>query len=161
MADLEKVIKGLECCLTDDEGYYLCEKCPYAATDEDRTHVDWSCHKTELGMDALELLKAQDVPETNNNGWISVKDRLPEENVAVNIVWLNTDPERYYEHIKNEPFTATGVYFHGEWYWWSSVVQDYLAEYGVGYTDKMDKAITVTHWMPLPEPPKEGLDDHK
>lgn len=60
MADLEKVIKGLECCLTDDDGYYLCEKCPYAATDEDRTHVDWSCHKTELRMDALELLKAQE-----------------------------------------------------------------------------------------------------
>ena len=88
------------------------------------------------------------------SGWVSVKDRVPEENVAVNIVWVNTDPEIYYEHIKGKPFTATGVYFRGEWYWWSSVVQDYLSEYGVGFTDKMDKVIVVTHWMPLPEPPE-------
>lgn len=91
--------------------------------------------------------------------WISVKDRMPAENVAVNIVWMNTDPENYYEDIKDKPFTATGVYFRGEWYWWSSVVQDYLAEYGVGFTDKMDKSIIVTHWMPISEPPKEVTED--
>ena len=88
-------------------------------------------------------------------GWISVKDRMPDENVAVNIVWVNTDPESYYKDIKDKPFVATGVYFRGEWYWWSSVVQDYLAEYGVGFTDRMDESIIVTHWMPFPEPPKE------
>ena len=88
--------------------------------------------------------------------WISVKDRLPEENEAVNIVWMNTEPESYYEHIKGKPFVSTGVYFRGKWYWWSSVVQDWLAEYGNCEADEMDKAIIVTHWMPLPELPKEG-----
>ncbi|MBR5594025.1 MAG: DUF551 domain-containing protein [Bacteroidaceae bacterium] len=28
---------------------------------------------------------------------------------------------------------------------------DYYAAYSLGFTDK-----TVTHWMPLPEPPKKG-----
>ena len=79
--------------------------------------------------------------------------------MAVNIIWVNTDPVSYYEHIKNKPFVATGVFFRNEWYWWSSVVQDYLTEYGVGYTDKMDEAIAVTHWMPLPEPPVEVTGD--
>lgn len=90
-------------------------------------------------------------------GWISVKDRMPEENEAVNIVWKNTEPVSYYEHIKGKPFVATGVYFRGKWYWWSSVVQDYLVEYGNCEVDEMDKAIAVTHWMPLPS--TEGLNN--
>ena len=93
---------------------------------------------------------------TDKEAWVSVKDRLPEENEAVNIVWMNTEPESYYEHIKGKPFVATGVYFRRKWYWWSSVVQDWLAEYGNYEADEMDKAIIVTHWMPLPELPKEG-----
>ena len=91
-----------------------------------------------------------------STNWISVKDRLPEENEAVNIVWMNTEPESYYEHIKGKPFVATGVYFRSKWYWWSSVVQDYLAEYGSCEPYEMDEAIVVTHWMPMPPlPPKE------
>ena len=88
-------------------------------------------------------------------GWVSVKDRLPEENEAVNIVWRNTHPVTYYKHVKNIPFVATGVYFGGSWYWWSSVVQDVLAEYGILDMDLMDQSIEVTHWMPLPKPPEE------
>ena len=101
-----------------------------------------------------ELMKAINHAPTIG-GWISVKDRLPEENTAVNIVWKNTEPVSYYEHIKGKPFEATGVYFRGKWYWWSSVVQDYLAEYGICEADEMDKAIVVTHWQSIPKPPEE------
>ena len=45
--------------------------------------------------------------------WIDVKDRLPEKLEPVNIVWKNTDPEQYYENIKNKPFVGTAYYFNG------------------------------------------------
>ena len=87
--------------------------------------------------------------------WIPVTERLPDDNEAVNVVWVNHSPAIYYQHIKDKPQTATGVHYRGKWYWWSAVVQDYLAEYGKWEPDLMDAAIEVTHWMPLPEWPKE------
>lgn len=87
--------------------------------------------------------------------WISVKDRLPKELEAVNIVWVNHDPPSYYQHTKNKPFAATAVYYKGNWYWWNATVEDVLAEYGRSDFDFIDKSIEITHWMPLPELPKE------
>ena len=57
--------------------------------------------------------------------WISVEDRLPEEDVRV-LVWLNTN--RSYTKID------TDRRFEGKWVRWAS---------------------DVTHWMPLPTPPTE------
>lgn len=88
--------------------------------------------------------------------WIPCSERLPEENTPVNITWANRNPVSYYADIKDVPFTATGVYFGGKWYWWSSIVEDLLAEYGRTEWDTIeeliDKAIDVIAWMPLPEP---------
>ena len=91
--------------------------------------------------------------------WISVKERLPKDNVPVNITWINRNPESYYKSIKDVPFTATGVYFKGKWYWYSSTVEDYLAEYGRAEWDEIDEAIEITAWMPLPEPYAERRTD--
>ena len=102
-------------------------------------------------LEKVEKIPSADVVERK---WIPVTERLPEEGAAVNITWVNHSPVIYYQHIKDKPQTATGVYYRGKWYWWSAVVQDYLAEYGKCEPDEMDAAIEVTHWMPLPEPPK-------
>lgn len=98
----------------------------------------------------------EELTDTNVGKWIPVTERLPKDGEAVNVVWVNHSPVIYYQYIKDKPQTATGVYYRGQWYWWSAVVQDYLAEYGEWEPDKMDDAIEVTHWMPLPEPPKEA-----
>ena len=88
--------------------------------------------------------------------WILCSDRLPKNNIPVNITWVNHEPDRYYAHIKDKPFTATGVYYQGKWYWYSCTIEDYLAEYGRAEWDEIEEAmhgsIEVIAWMPLPEP---------
>ena len=59
MANREKVLKGLECCLVFDEDYQ-CDECPYRATEDERKVIDWCCHLEELRKDALELLKGHE-----------------------------------------------------------------------------------------------------
>lgn len=95
-------------------------------------------------------------PVAPKQRWIPVSERLPEDLEPVNITWINHDPEPYYNDIKDKPFTATGVYFNGQWYWWSTLCTDMLAEYSHNYSDIIDEAIEITAWMPLPEPYKEG-----
>lgn len=54
MPDREKVIKGLECCVTMPDIYPRCEECPYA-------DADGTCaNMNGLHRDALALLKAQE-----------------------------------------------------------------------------------------------------
>lgn len=87
--------------------------------------------------------------------WIPVSERLPENTEPVNITWVNRKPEPYYADIKDKPFTATGHYCNGKWWWYSAVCQDYLDEYCECEMDEMDRDIEVIAWMPLPEPYKE------
>ena len=87
--------------------------------------------------------------------WIPVSERLPDNTDPVNITWVNHDPESYYAAIKDKPFTATGVYFNGQWYWWSTLCTDILAEYSHNYDDIIDDDIEITAWMPLPKSYRE------
>ena len=91
--------------------------------------------------------------------WIPVSERLPDNTDPVNITYVNHDPVSYYADIKDKPFTATGHYCNGRWWWHSVICQDYLDEYGHCDIDAMDDAIEVIAWMPLPEPYKEDKDD--
>ena len=86
--------------------------------------------------------------------WIPCSERLPKNTEPVNITWVNRKPEPYYADIKDKPFTATGHYHNGKWWWYSAVCQDYLDEYGKCEMDEVDGDIEVTAWMPLPEPYK-------
>ena len=84
--------------------------------------------------------------------WIPCSERLPENMEPVNITWVNRDPVSYYMHIKDKPFTATGIYFKGKWYWWSSTCDDILCEYGQNEIDEVADGIEIVAWMPLPKP---------
>lgn len=102
---------------------------------------------TEEAIDIINQAEAE-----YNNGWIPCSERLPETNDAVNIVWVNRKPEPYYEDIKDKPFTATGHYHKGKWYWYSVVCKDYLDEYGTSNVDEVDEYIDIIAWQPLPKP---------
>ena len=92
----------------------------------------------------------------STDDWIPVERELPEDLAEVNVTWVNHEPEPYYESIKSKPFTASAVYYEGNWYWYSSVCADVLAEYGRNDVDKVDDAIEITAWRPLPEPYRGG-----
>lgn len=115
----------------------------------------------EIGMLANEIkekskadfiaLCADESSLENSNRWTPVSERLPENLDPVNITWVNRNPESYYNDIKDKPYTATGHYYKGRWYWYSSTCQDYLKEYGRCDVDEIDKDIEVTAWKPLPQ----------
>lgn len=85
--------------------------------------------------------------------WHRVEDERPENNDAVNVVWVNRNPESYYADIKDKPFVATAHYHNGKWYWFSATCKDYLDEYGRCEVDEVDEDIDILYWMPLPSPP--------
>lgn len=107
---------------------------------------------------ALDIIKSAPAADVEPR-WIPVTERLPETTDPVNITWVNRKPSRYYEHIKDKPFVATGHYCNGRWYWFSAVCQDCLNEYGDCEMDRISLAVEVIAWMPLPEPYKEGEEE--
>lgn len=90
-----------------------------------------------------------------NKRWIPCSERLPEELTPVNVTWVNRKPAIYYENIKDIPFTATAVYCNEKWFWWSSICEDILAEYGRNDAEMVDEEVEILAWQPLPEPYKE------
>lgn len=86
--------------------------------------------------------------------WIPVSERFPEDIKPVIVTWKNTDPKSYYQYIVGKHFIGTAHYKNGKWFWYSSVTEDLLAEYGKCDSEEFDEAIEVVAWMPLPEPYK-------
>lgn len=94
----------------------------------------------------------RNLPTVVPERWIPCSERLPEELTAVIITWKNHEPEPYYSEIKHKPFVGVGIHHREKWWWWSAYAEDMLAEYGDSQADRMDDAIEVTAWMPLPDP---------
>lgn len=95
----------------------------------------------------------------NMSKWIPCEERLPEDIRPVIVTWKNNDPKSYYQYIVGKHFIGTAHYHKDKWYWYSSVTEDLLAEYGKCDTEEFDEAIEVVAWMPLPEPYMKGADD--
>ena len=68
--------------------------------------------------------------------WISVKDRLPEESG----LYLTYGDIEFVPDHNDQPNTYKGI-----------KIRVFLREY-----HNLEWDWRVTHWMPLPEPPKEG-----
>lgn len=106
------------------------------------------------GMDEVNEACRMGMAALKRTRWIPCSERLPEELVPVNVVWVNRCPPSYYAHIKDIPFSGTAVFYDGNWYWESSACVDILKEYGRNETDLVDERVDITHWMPMPEPPE-------
>ena len=78
--------------------------------------------------------------------WISVKDRLPEESEPV-IVYLS-----------DQRNSGIGIAYHLDDKWWGGIGINQTEPYVVIYYHDGGQSTLlfhyVTHWMPLPEPPK-------
>lgn len=90
---------------------------------------------------------AMDAVRNAPDGWISVKDRLPD---AAGYECLVCAVNENYN--QTHVFTAHTGY--GEPGWWTSNVH-YMSRATSPSDNKLHPALKVTHWMPLPEPPKE------
>ena len=129
MRSPDEIKKGLECCARASEE--ACKHCPYC----NDCDIFEACN---LYRDALAYITQLEARVTK---WISVKDRVP-------------NPSTYVLAL-----TAPGALSVGQ----NVIVADYIhpkkEEHGVfiiAYTNYDDKDIVpVTHWMTLPEPPKE------
>lgn len=125
----EEIKKGLECCARASEE--ACKHCPYC----NDCDIFEACNLYRDALAYINQIEAR-VPK-----WISVEDRLPE-------------PSSYVLAL-----TAPGALSVGQ----NVIVADYIhpksEDHGVfviAYTNYDDKDIVpVTHWMSLPEPPKE------
>ena len=166
MTDKE-IVQALRCTSTPGSLHEDCTGCPYYRKEKldaelkEKLGVDtWpSCDVNKVGMDAADLIErltAENAALREKQRWIPVTERMPEERVLVNVVWVNRAPEPYYERIKNVPFSGTACFYRENWYWDSPVVLDLLAKYGEDNLDLVDDAVEITHWMPLPEAPEEG-----
>lgn len=96
-----------------------CEKCIHKAVCDN--YEQWIGDIT-----GFENIRAAKCPYFQESGWISVKERLPEQ----------------YKKV---------LVSNGEYRWVSS----YLDSVGLFYELRPFTG-QPTHWMPLPEPPKEG-----
>lgn len=97
-------------------------------------------------------------PTIEPQRWIPVTEKLPEDLEAVNITWVNHEPEPYYHDIKDKNFVATGIHYRDKWYWYSTTCADFLGEYGSNEVDEVDAAVEIIAWMPLPECYKGGTE---
>lgn len=148
----EELVKALRYCSND----YPCKTCPVELQKDESTCIGvlFKHCIDQIERDQKEIAELREKQQ-----WIPVAERPPEELVLVNVVWVNRVPEPYYKKIKGVPFSGTACFFEGRWYWDSPIVLDLLSEYGKDDPDLVDDAVDITHWMPLPEPPKE--DNHE
>ena len=129
MKSPDEIKKGFECFVNGKFPGRDYGDCPYLERPSER---EWQCLCEQIGSDALTLIQQledhiRDLAKMIPK-WISVKERLPEDGQRVVGIAENGMTGIMDYRDDGTPFAARifGVYFSN-----------------------------ITHWMPLPEPPKE------
>jgi hypothetical protein len=93
-----------------------------------------------------ELMKAINHAPTIG-GWISVKDRLPKDGLISKLICDDNNNVRICDKVTTVTLSNGEKVFSSD-----SQLVDFIME---GMKVPPDKITHITHWMPLPEPPKE------
>ena len=104
--------------------------------------------KREDAADAV-LDVCHNTPDIERSGWVSVKDRLPDDEQEVLVIAHGWDGRLVYvgshKRVEAQKSWLTGITNKSsEWSLWG---WSYLKE------------PIVTHWLPMPEPPEEGKNN--
>lgn len=118
--------------------------------------IEWlKCRAQNVPMAGARKMFQTAAAALEEQDWIPVSKGLPKTTDPVNVTWTNNDPAPYYADIKGKRFTACAHYHRGKWWWYSSVCQDLLDEYGEScLDDEVDKAIEIIAWKPIGKPYK-------
>ena len=112
------------------KGKELLEQSKKAVKADSRRRANREMQREVLKILNLVSANLEEQRKNTENRWIPVTERLPEEDTRV-LVYLNiekTDANIY-------TFFDTDRILNGKWVRWNTY---------------------ISHWMPLPEPPKEG-----
>ena len=170
MAELEKTIKALkdwkndplamnaeiDPCLVDDalsvieslqsENKILSENCD--GLSKQRDDFAQTIHEQKMEIERLREIATRDCDICANKmlkderRWIPVTERMPEEDEDVLVF---NGAECFVMALVNKDKTDV-------WHWDGSYYMEWQNFNGTQHADVCD----VTHWMPLPQPPKEG-----
>ena len=130
----EEIKKGLECCYGNEEKRF-CEMCPFGVKTDDIYPTLVCSNFDAVGEGALAYIQQL---EAQAPKWISVEERLPEDDIDVLVYAIGNNEESVIA-MTSYTHNMHGYNIEG----WRSPWQYFFHEY------------KITHWMPLPEPPKE------
>lgn len=123
--ELMKELRRHHCDAKEDDTQEVCEECAYDVIIADKSVPSGHASVCVCGL----MNRAADAIEKLSKAhWIPVTERLPEDDNTICI-------------LTNGVSDAIG--YRGKVFGWHLIWTDYVAE------------SDVTHWMPLPEPPKE------
>ena len=129
MSDYKKLVEKLRYC-----GNNPCShECEW--WNPERKMEVWSC----VGANLTDAAAAIEAMEAKVPHWVSVEDELP-KNVANRVLAFCENGVMYAAHYEGG---ETDKWYMNMGTWW---------EEGTG-------KLTVTHWMPIPEPPQEDKSD--
>ena len=142
----DEIKKGLEACGSDEcHGHHT--DCPYEDDLLCTMHIcgDARAYIQQLENHIGELTEKVAQLEEAQPKWISVEERLPEPNTTVLLIAHGWESQLVYigklEKVESEKSWLTGLVSKAsEW-----------TVYGFSYL----KEPIVTHWMPIPQMPKE------
>lgn len=127
----EEIKNGLECCFNQENKDFVCDECPYDSAGS-------TCG--DLFGDALAYIQQL---ESQVPRWISVEDEQK--------------PKHHEDVLCRYVFSGNADCFYAVLTYYAYGDNGYVT--GQHFTGEGLHDMRVTHWMPLPEPPKEDAHE--